>query len=92
MTERIVIDDTALKMRVDSIIAQLREYYPDGKVSRLNEQHKTLSNKVGVIWQELGYENRDAFFAAYGFEFVRESGGGRPRIDAEALISELADR
>ena len=92
MTERIVIDDTALKMRVDSIIAQLREYYPDGKVSRLNEQHKTLSNKVGVTWQELGYENRDAFFAAYGFEFVRESGGGRPRIDADALISELADR
>ena len=99
MAEKIVINDPELEKRVDKIVSQLRECYPDGKVIGLNRQHKSLSNRVGVIWQELGYESRDDFFEVYGFEFVNTeksgagSKGGRPvTTDPEAIISELMDR
>lgn len=96
MANKIEIYDVKLSRRVDDIVSQLREAYPDGKVSGLNARHKTLSNKVGEIWQIIGYETRDDFFAAYGFEFVRTAsggGGGRPvSVDGEELLAEIASR
>ena len=95
MAKKIEIYDVKLSRRVDDLVRQLRECYPDGKVAGLNARHKTLSNKIGEIWQIIGYETRDDFFDAYGFEFVRASNavGGRPvTVDGEELLAELEQR
>ena len=53
MAKKIEIYDVKLSRRVDDLVRQLRECYPDGKVAGLNARHKTLSNKIGEIWQRL---------------------------------------
>jgi hypothetical protein len=95
MAKKIEIHDTKLSRRVDDLVRQLRECYPDGKVAGLNARHKSLCNKIGEIWQIIGYETRDDFFEAYGFEFTRASNasGGRPvEVDGEELLAELEQR
>lgn len=95
MAQKILISDNNLSRRADEIVSELRERYPDGKISGLNARYKTLSNKVGELWQQIGYASRDDFFAAYGFEFVRASNqtGGRPiSVDGEKVIAELMAR
>ncbi len=96
MGEKIEIHDPDIKRRVDAAIADLEKFYPDKKVYSLNRLHKGLCNRVGELWPQIGYESRDAFFAAYGFELVSGSfggAGGRPiTFDPEELFSELAAR
>lgn len=96
MAGKIEIHDAKLSKRVDKIVSQLREAYPDGKVFSLNDRHKSLSNNVGEIWPLIGYESREDFFNAYGFKSERVSRGGRPgrpaTFDAEKLLEELSFR
>ena len=42
--EPIKIEDPKLAAKVDRIIEQLKEYYPDGKVVRITNDHKKLSD------------------------------------------------
>lgn len=96
MAGKIEIHDAKLSKRVDKIVSQLREAYPDGKVFSLNDRHKSLCNNVGEIWPLIGYESREDFFNAYGFKSERVSRGGRPgrlaTFDAEKLFEELSSR
>ncbi|WP_251231662.1 hypothetical protein [Adlercreutzia aquisgranensis] len=93
MVGRIEIVDPLLARKVDGIVVQLREYYPDGTVESLNARHKGLSNRIGEVWQEIGYASRDDFFAAYGFRFSRLFSGGRPvACDGEELLAQIAAR
>ena len=95
MAEKIEISDQRLARRVDAAVADLERFYPDKKVYSLDKLHKGLSNRVGELWPLIGYESRDAFFTAYGFELVRKTSGGAGRpvtFDPEKLFSELAAR
>lgn len=88
--EPIKIEDPKLAARVDRIVAQLKEYYPDGKVIRITNDHKKLSERIGKAYKEIGYPSRDAFFAAYGFEANK---AGHPfTTDAKEVFVELHRR
>lgn len=95
MSGRIPVMDRALSNRVNSAMADLETYYPDRKVFQLDQLHKGLSNRIGSLWQEVGYASREDMLSAYGFEPVKLNGasGGRPvTVDGEALLQELAQR
>ena len=88
--EPIKIEDPKLAAKVDRIVAQLKEYYPDGKVIRITNDHKKLSERIGKAYKEIGYPSRDAFFAAYGFEANK---AGHPfTTDAKEVFVELHRR
>ena len=99
--EPIKIYDQRIQARVDAIVSDLWKFYPDGTIYGLNRLHKTLSNKVGEIWQDVGYPTREDFLGAYGFTVDNPKGGGgdaggRPVTAtpeaAEELIQELLSR
>lgn len=93
MAERIEITDPKLAARVESTIAELRQYYPDGVIKSLQAQHKTLSKWVAKLWKEVGYESREDFLSAYGFEGSKAGGQAKwTRESAEEMFSELARR
>ena len=88
--EPIKIEDPKLAAKVDRIIEQLKEYYPDGKVVRITNDHKKLSERIGKAYKEIGYLSREAFFAAYGFEANK---AGHPfTTDAKEVFVELHRR
>ena len=51
--EPIKIEDPKLAAKVDRIIEQLKEYYPDGKVVRIGNDHKKLSERIGKVYKEI---------------------------------------
>lgn len=88
--EPIKIEDPKLAAKVDRIIEQLKEYYPDGKVVRIGSDHKKLSERIGKVYKEIGYQSRDDFFTAYGFEANK---AGHPfTTDAKEVLAELHRR
>lgn len=88
--EPIKIEDPKLAAKVDRIIEQLKEYYPDGKVVRISSDHKKLSERIGKVYKEIGYQSRDDFFTAYGFEANK---AGHPfTTDAKEVLAELHRR
>lgn len=88
--EPIKIEDPKLAAKVDRIVAQLKEYYPDGKVVRITNDHKKLSERIGKAYKEIGYQSRDDFFTAYGFEANK---AGHPfTTDAKEVFAELHRR
>lgn len=90
--EPIKIEDPKLAAKVDRIIEQLKEYYPDGKVVRIGSDHKKLSERIGKVYKEIGYRSRDDFFTAYGFEVVRRKPGHPFTTDAKEVLAELHRR
>ena len=90
--EPIKIEDPKLAAKVDRIIEQLKEYYPDGKVVRIGSDHKKLSERIGKVYKEIGYQSRDDFFTAYGFEVVRRKPGHPFTTDAKEVLAELHRR
>lgn len=90
--EPIKIEDPKLAAKVDRIIEQLKEYYPDGKVVRIGNDHKKLSERIGKVYKEIGYQSRDDFFTAYGFEVVRRKPGHPFTTDAKEVLAELHRR
>ncbi len=90
--EPIKIEDPKLAAKVDRIIEQLKEYYPDGKVVRIGSDHKKLSERIGKVYKEIGYQSRDDFFTAYGFEVVRGKPGHPFTTDAKEVLAELHRR
>lgn len=90
--EPIKIEDQKLAAKVDRIIEQLKEYYPDGKVVRIGSDHKKLSERIGKVYKEIGYQSRDDFFTAYGFEVVRRKPGHPFTTDAKEVLAELHRR
>lgn len=88
--EPIKIEDPKLAAKVDRIIEQLKEYYPEGKVVRISSDHKKLSERIGKVYKEIGYQSRDDFFTAYGFEANK---AGHPfTTDAKEVLAELHRR
>ena len=59
--EPIKIEDPKLAAKVDRIIEQLKEYYPDGKVVRIGGDHKKLSERIGQVYKVIGYPSLDDF-------------------------------
>lgn len=90
--EPIKIEDPKLAAKVDRIIEQLKEYYPEGKVVRISSDHKKLSERIGKVYKEIGYQSRDDFFTAYGFEVVRGKPGHPFTTDAKEVLAELHRR
>lgn len=90
MVEKIAIEDPRLAARVERIVDQLREYYPDGVIYQLEQQHKSLSNKVGEVWPIVGYGSRRDFLRAYGFETRKNP--AHSSIDSEEILAELDRR
>lgn len=90
--EPIKIEDPKLAAKVDRIIEQLKEYYPDGKVVRIGSDHKKLSERIGKVYKEIGYQSRDDFFTAYGFEVVMMKRGHPFTTDAKEVLAELHRR
>lgn len=90
--EPIKIEDPKLAAKVDRIIEQLKEYYPDGKVVRIGGDHKKLSERIGQVYKEIGYPSRDDFFTAYGFEVVTMKRGHPFTTDAKEVFAELHRR
>lgn len=90
--EPIKIEDPKLAAKVDRIIEQLKEYYPEGKVVRIGSDHKKLSERIGKVYKEIGYQSRDDFFTAYGFEVVRRKPGHPFTTDAKEVLAELHRR
>ena len=87
--EPIKIEDPKLAAKVDRIVAQLKEYYPDGRVVRIGSDHKKLSERIGQVYKVIGYPSRDDFFAAYGFEVVTMKRGHPFTTDAKEVFAEL---
>ena len=95
MVQRIAIADPALANRIDRAMVQMLSFYPDGKVARLDSDHKKLGERLSSLWRDVGYESRAAMLQAYGFQQVSLSGpgGGRPpAFDPEDLLAELQRR
>lgn len=90
--EPVKIEDPKLAAKVDRIIEQLKEYYPDGKVIRIGNDHKKLSERIGKVYKEIGYQSRDDFFSAYGFEVVLMKRGHPFTTDAKEVLAELHRR
>lgn len=90
--EPIKIEDPKLAAKVDRIIEQLKEYYPDGRVIRIGSDHKKLSERIGKVYKEIGYQSRDDFFTAYGFEVVMMKRGHPFTTDAKEVLAELHRR
>lgn len=81
-----------IKGKVENMLRRLREYYPDGKISRgLQNDHKSLSKSVSGLYQWLGYDNASSMLEAYGFE-VEYAVSGRSANDYQELISFLQQK
>ena len=93
MANQIEIHDANLLRRVESVVDDLRKYYPDGVVKCIDAQHKGLSNRIGELWPLAGYASRKDFFKAYGFTSESSGKGGRaPTLDPERIFAELTSR
>lgn len=94
MTELIPVNDPNLANRIKTAVADLEEYYPDRKVHHLDGLHKSLGKRLSKLYAKIGYDSREQFLNAYGFETTKTANtGGRPTtLDPEALLSQLAAR
>lgn len=82
-----------IKDKVDSAIDRLKEYYPNGIITKgLQSEHKNLANTISGLYQWLGYPNSTEMLKAYGFRVLHTSSGGRPACDHEALIKTLQEK
>ncbi|WP_346674534.1 hypothetical protein [Enorma phocaeensis] len=81
-----------LDERRERAITDLKKYYPDGKVARLDADHKKLGERLRELYKELGYSSRQEMIKSFGFE-MPDSKGGRPRsLDVEAVLTEIQRR
>lgn len=93
MAERIVAPTQSILDRENRAIQDLKKYYPDGQIKRLDSDHSSLGERLTNLYRELGYESRAEYLEVLGFTQSVESKGGRPTTtDPEAIISELMDR
>lgn len=95
MVEKITPTTAALREKVQRVVDDLWKFYPDGKITSLQAEHKGLANRLGEVWKEIGYQSREDFLSAYGLEFVYKTGsqGGRPpTFDPDELLAELEMR
>lgn len=91
------ISDPNLNEGIQRAIADLEKYYPDRQVSKLEQEHKGLANRLGRLAKQVGYPSRRKLMEAYGFQVVSRSSagaqGGRPvSTDADAVFAELRSR
>ena len=76
---------------LDNLLRDLNETYPDKVIVRLQQDHKSWSEKVTRLYKNIGYASRDDFFAAYGFT-VEQAKGGRPSVNLDAILEILLSR
>lgn len=86
-----------IKDKVDSAIDRLKEYYPDGIITKgLQSDHKNLANNLSGLYQWLGYPSLAEMLKAYGFQlqYANSGGGygGRPACNHEVLIKTLQEK
>lgn len=81
-----------LDERRERAIADLKKYYPNGKVARLDADHKKLGERLRELYKELGYPSRQELIKSFGFE-MPDSKGGRPStVNLEEVFEELERR
>ena len=81
-----------IKKRMDTLFAKLDGAYPDKIIKGLQRDHKKWDETARDISKLLGYENKNAFLAAYGYTIER-GGTGRPRTtNHREVIDELKKR
>lgn len=86
-----------LKRRLHSFFAQIDEFYPDGKIVGLHNEHKKLGERLTALYRELGYESGQAMMEAYGYEYIQKvqrliSKEQRREIMQLVLINKLKER
>lgn len=82
----------SLEERRERAVADLKNYYPDGRIARLDADHKKLGERLRKLYRELGYSSRREMIESFGFEMPSEK-GGRPRsCDFETVLAELQRR
>lgn len=83
---------SGLEERRERAIADLKKYYPDGRVERLEALHKNLSERLSKLYKELGYSSRREMIESFGFEVHNDKGGRPISCDPEAVLAELTRR
>lgn len=81
-----------LEERRERAIADLKKYYPDGRVERLDALHKHFSERLSRLYKELGYTSRREMIESFGFEVIINKGGRPISHNPEAVLSELQRR
>ena len=82
-----------VKKRIDTLFPKLDGAYPDKVIISLQRDHKKWDETAREISKQLGYENKNDFLIAYGYEIKRsQEKGGRPSDDHMAIINELKKR
>ena len=84
MVEKIVPATASLAEREERALRDLRKYYPDGEVVRLDKDHSSLGERLSKLYVEIGYESRADYLEALGF-----TAGRQPWIQKRFLRSWL---
>ena len=92
MVERIIPKTDALAERERKAIADMSALFPDGNVSGLDSVDKSLGKRLSKLYVALGYESRSDMIEALGFRRERTNSPGRPTLDHEAILAEIAER
>ena len=81
-----------LEERRKHAIADLKKCYPNGKVARLDANHKKLGERLTKLYRELGYSSRREMIESFGFEMMCNKGGRPSTVNAEEVLTELQRR
>ncbi len=82
----------SVEERVKRAQADLRKYYPNGKVTRLDADHKKLGERLTKLYRGLGYSSRQDMIKSFGFEMPNEKGGRPSSVNAAEIFDELRCR
>lgn len=81
-----------VKVRMNTLFAKLDDAYPNKVIIGLCTEHKKWDENARELSRLLGYESKNDFLIAYGYE-IEAKATGRPQItDADAVIAELKKR
>lgn len=82
-----------IRQRLDNLFAKLDAAYPNKEIiiNDLRKNHDSWNDTIVSLYRVLGYPDKDTFFEAYGYSFVREKGGGIAS-DPMIVINELKRR
>lgn len=78
-----------------AFLQEIDKLYPDKIIIGLSTDHKHLSDEAALLYQRLGFPDRNSFLAAYGYKVESQSSAGRGRpvtTDPSEVISILRSR
>ena len=94
MVKRIAPPNERVAQKEGRAIADLHKLFPDGVIDRgISTANKKLGERLTGLYQEIGYESREAMLEAWGFTLAFSRSGGRPRTASpDKVLDEIAKR